>query len=384
MPDNTILKKKDTHSAAGQSVQPEFPEVESDLRFISSANLCIIRELFKLIKPKEISMPEFYSFLAAGWNDISKEELDLFIDGFEHAIRGNGDIKKFIRILTEYGISEEYFMDNRPMDADADILAKFTEYCKGTDRVTENGIDKIRLKECRQALLSQVFSVKNLDGTLVVHCLKRIILDMQHINKNENLELFDLAEKISQLELHSHLSQDRLKKYYEDFAKNYKNQEIPALPKQGSKSKNIYSSKATGDTICDTLFLIREAYLALASIDKPEEPAEESAEKFYAQINISEEEYEEMLSSKQVDARKLLCTFAPYKFPASLFRGDSATVLCMDKDMEHALSDYRNEIIGLEQFRILLKLNLFYCVKPKNFLFFFAVYSLYNKITYNP
>lgn len=57
---------------------------------------------------------------------------------------------------------------------------------------------------------------------------------------------------------------------------------------------------------------------------------------FYEFIGISENEYQDMIDSEIIPNKLLVQTFEPYKYPASLFRGDNPTELDVCNDiMEH-------------------------------------------------
>lgn len=375
MINDTNLSGRGSYASNGRANQSIDTSNHKEQRLTVAANLCIIREMYKHINTG-VPMSNFYKFLT-GDLEASKQDIKKFENAFSRFITtGDGDPVKFSRILIAYGISEEYFIGT-PMEADADITANFTDCFQYSDTTL--------MDSCRQALLGNLFSVKNMDGTLVIDCIRRMAMDMQGINMEESLASYAYAKYLSNLEPPAHgstrhLSQKQLKRFYGKVGDALRAQEPPCLPEGKLDDTKIYTPKMDAWKIYDTLFLIREIYLLLASIDKLENPLE----KFYAQLGIHAENYPVTPDSGQADFRKLFQAFEPYKFPASLFRGDSPSSLALCKEIWDAFSQYQNNAITLEQFRDSLNLELFYKVNVENAPTFMAIYSIYEKITHNP
>lgn len=326
-------------------VDYEKNESNDEKRIIYRTNFLIIREIFNLIKDKRIGNSEFYAFLF----NVNKSDSEVVMTSIINT--GYGNIEKYSKLLIEYGLSKEYFSKDNPeyIQACDETLKNYISYVKYADNRLNNSNAR---KMQRKSLLYNIFNVKNKDGSLVVDCLRNMLLDYMNINSESNPELYDISSHIVSDEAIQYLTQNQLKKYYKDTAINFVKynefNQISTLPE--TTRKNIYGKANNGFN----LLLIRESYLVLSQIDADRPDA---LERFYNFLGISETDYQIMIDKNSAPNKKLAELLTRFKYPASLFRGDTPTQFDISEDILNANSKDLNHV---------LKIYLCYKISPDN------------------
>lgn len=336
---------------------------------IIRVNMLIIREIFNSIRPKQITYSMFYNAIYSGNKSGNAEA------SYSTLIyNGQGNLKIFSEKLIEYGISAEYFAE-RLIDADECIL----DYFKG------NAQDSVQtpISACRDVLNYNIFSVKNLDGTLIIDCIKNIIDDILGTPAEKNESLYILTDKIADKKPSSHLSQKQVLDYYKNVVKNHPldsimDETVMDMP-EGTLAEKKFLYYSESEKISATLFLIQETYRLFASLEN----IPDYMEKFYSYLEIPENEYQDMADNDTIKTKHLMKKLEPFKYPASLFRSDSPTKLTVCKEIAEAYSEYRLCKISYEAFQSILKLNLFYKVSTDNIGLVIPTYALVNEIGYS-
>ena len=337
------------------------------------ANFLIIREVFNMIKDSRTSNIDFWLYLL-DWEN-TPENAEKAEAHFTALIRfGAGDSIKHAKKLIEHGISAEYF-NQSPTFIIADPAIQYvydivTEESKEYHKSTKKNESKTySLQERREVLLEKIFTIKNQDETLVIDCMRNLLMDMYHISE----PTYDLGKYLTDLKVGSHLSQKNLKKYYKDVAEKFAKQlTAPELPIGKIPDKKIYSVEDSESSIF-TLTIIREAYFIIADMYEINNPMKN----FYEFIGISEDEYEDMLESGNIPNKLLVQKFEPYKYPASLFRGDNPTEIDVCSEIRNVYHAYSTNFrYGIEKFRHYLKIFLCYKISNDNFALIIPTCSL--------
>lgn len=278
---------------------------------------------------------------------------------------GYGNVEKFAKKLIEYGLSEEYFSKNNPeyIQAPDEVVNLYAEYLdlenkliedpygkeKKTgkfdinklspeERKKEEQRDKIRddnrdhKKYMKTTLLENIFLIKNKDDSLVIDCLRNVILDYLEINTKTVPELYDISAHIVDTTPTAYLSQKQIQQYYANTASDFIKYNIADLSGKISARK-IYGKKNNGFTF----YLIRESYQILSQIDADRPDA---LDKFYNYLELSEKDYKLMIDTNVAPNKKMADLLIPFKYPASLFRGDVATEYDISDDIKNYYKDY--------------------------------------------
>ena len=324
-----------------------------------AVNLFIIREIFNLIKDKRISNSDFYSYIF----DMDKSSSEMTMTSIVNT--GYGNVEKFAKKLIEYGLSEEYFSKNNPeyIQAPDEVVNLYAEYLdlenkliedpygkeKKTgkfdinklspeERKKEEQRDKIRddnrdhKKYMKTTLLENIFLIKNKDDSLVIDCLRNVILDYLEINTKTVPKLYDISAHIVDTTPTAYLSQKQIQQYYANTVSDFIKYNIADLSGKISARK-IYGKKNNGFTF----YLIRESYQILSQIDADRPDA---LDKFYNYLELSEKDYKLMIDTNVAPNKKMADLLIPFKYPASLFRGDVATKYDISDDIKNYYIDY--------------------------------------------
>lgn len=101
-------------------------------------------------------------------------------------------------------------------------------------------------------------------------------------------------------------------------------------------------------------------------------------------LDCTEHEYNEYIRSGNIPTRQLADKFQLFKFPATIFKGDSSCDIdiVIDKYPYYSLNnnfdiDDKNK---MNEFRNVLRLALGYRIDNRNIPFFMAIYSMYDYI----
>ena len=344
-----------------------------DREYIIKNNFLFIREIFNVIKDYRTSNIDFWLYLL-DWEN-TPENAEKAEAHFTALIRfGTGNSMKHAKKLIAHGISAEYFNESPAfIIADPaiqyvyDIATEENEAYYDSKKKNESKI--YSLQERREVLLENIFTIKNLDGTLVIDCMRNLLMDMYHISE----PTYDLGKYLTDLKAGSHLSQKNLKKYYKDVAEKFAKQlTIPALPTGTVSDKKIYTA-VDSQKGSFTLFIIRETYAILAAMNG----INNYMNNFYEFIDISEDEYQNMIDSEIISNKLLVQKFAPYKYPASLFRGENPTEMDVCRDIKEYYFSYKNNTkFDIEKFRHYLKVYLCYKISNDNFALIIPTCSL--------
>lgn len=310
---------------------------------IYQTNFLIIREMFNLIKDKRVSNSDFYAYIF----DMDKSKAEVIMTSIVNT--GYGDIEKYSKKLIEYGLSKEYFSKENPefIQASEFIINNYRDYLI-TSKITKNEYDdtqeELAIKEIereeqqelriynRKILLEDIFTVKNKDGSLVIDCLRNILLDYLEINKKAVSELYDMSAHIVDTTATAFLSQKQIQQYYIYTTWNFTKYDIADLSGKVN-SKKIYGKKSNGFTF----YLIRETYQILSQIDANRPDA---LERFYNYLEISEADYQSIIDSNLAPNKKMADLLTPFKYPASLFRGDTPAEYDVSDDIKSYYKEY--------------------------------------------
>lgn len=331
----------------------------ADRLIIYRTNFLIVRDLFNLIKDTKISNSDFYAYIF----NMDKTKSEITMTSIVNT--GYGDINTYSKKLIEYGLSEEYFLKDNPeyIQAPDEVVNLYLEYLDmetklipdpyakqkkaGTfdfnklspkEQEAENERNEMRAENrdhknyIKMTLLENIFSIKNKDDSLIIDCLRNILLDYSKINKETFPELYDMSAHIIDTTPTAYLSQKQIQKYYTYTVSDFIRYDIADLSGKIS-SKNIYGKKNNGFTF----YLIREAYQILSQIDADRPDA---LDKFYKYLEVSEEDYESMIATNVAPNKKMADLLTPFKYPASLFRGDTPTGYDISDDIKIYYNEY--------------------------------------------
>ena len=332
-------------------------------------NLLIIREIFNLIKNKQLKNPMFYNFIYTGGTSANAE-----INYNTLVVNGQGNTKIFSEKLIEYGISPEYF-DNQLIIADDSVINSFQLFCKDSSIYP--------ITKCREILKYKIFTIKNTDGTFIIDCIQNIIDDIIQTPTEKNESVYILTDKISDKKPTSHLTQSQVFSYYKNTICNYPqdsimDEDIIDMP-QGKVALKKILHHTDSEKISTTLLIIRETYRLLAQ----QENIANYMDEFYSYLEIPENEYQNMIDNGTVKTRHLLNKLEPFKFPSTLFRSDNPSDIDVEKEIMDACLDYQIKQITIEDFQAILKLHLYYKISTRNLGLVIATYALINEIGYS-
>lgn len=337
-------------------------KIKDDNLIIYRTNFLIVRDLFNLIKDTRISNSDFYAYIF----DMNKSDSEITMTSIINT--GYGNIEKYSKKLIEYGLSKEYFSKDNPeyIQTPDEVINLYVEFLDLENKLIEDpysqekkaktfDFNKLSPEEqkaerernkmrdenrdhknyMKMILLENIFSIKNKDDSLIIDCLRNILLDYMNINYELNPELYSMSTCIIKNEALCYLTQNQLKKYYRDTITNFVNENefnyVSSLPE--TTRKNIYGKKNNGFTF----YLIREAYQILSQIDADRPDA---LDNFYKYLGVSEEDYESMIDTNVAPNKKMADLLTPFKYPASLFRGDTPTEYDISDDIKIYYNEY--------------------------------------------
>ena len=305
---------------------------------IVATNLSIITQIFYLMKDSRIDQEMFFAFLYdEKLSAVKKDDQEILTpesvkkmtkayrryETFIHHTEGS--IDAISKKLISYGISKEYFNDTASefLDGDETVIDFFAKYIDNN----QNAKTKIRIVQCRECLLERIFYIKNKDGSLVIDCVRNIMLDMLNFDEKHQRPLYALADEIAHVTPNKNLSRLDYKKYYNAILENIdltQPIELPDFPNSNYSSRvgnPLDKNKASyeWDKIQMSLFIIREAYLVFAEMDD----IPNALNMFYEELGMSENEYMDMLfDSEVIDNKRLANILTKYKYPASIFHAE--------------------------------------------------------------
>ena len=199
--------------------------------------------------------------------------------------------------------------------------------------------------QCRECLLERIFSIKNKDGSLVIDCVRNIMLDMLNFDEKHQRPLYALADEIAHVTPNKNLSRLDYKKDYNAILENIdltQPIELPDFPNSNYSSRvgnPLDKNKASyeWDKIQMSLFIIREAYLVFAEMDD----IPNALNMFYEELGMSENEYMDMLfDSEVIDNKRLANILTKYKYPASIFHAEHPSRIKLCPELYDFLSNY--------------------------------------------
>lgn len=353
----------------------------------TSINFFIIREIFNIINNKDIAPSEFYVELL-GVNEIRKSEKSnsqktivyRASDIYTNLVnRATVKASNYIKQITKYGFSESFFMDKeaKPIIAPEICIEAITIYLAD--------IAQGELKDIRNdIIIPHIFEYKNEDDTLIIDCVKRVIDEIVNKRTPYKDTVNEVMEYVADYPCNVATSQTKIKKFYCEIGESFKKQtsyQNVQLPEKDTfnKNKKIYVT-SNNEKIKQNLLLIREAFYLLVSLDENEI----LMPYFYLYLDCTEHEYNEYIRSGNIPTRQLADKFQLFKFPATIFKGDSSCDIdiVIDKYPYYSLNnnfdiDDKNK---MNEFRNVLRLALGYRIDNRNIPFFMAIYSMYDYI----
>lgn len=373
---------------------------------IVATNLSIITQIFYLMKDSRIDQEMFFAFLydeklssvkkSDKKDDKEDDQVVLTPESVKKMTNAyrryetfihhtEGSIDAISKKLISYGISKEYFNDTASefLDGDETVIDFFAKYIDNN----QNAKTKIGIVQCRECLLERIFSIKNKDGSLVIDCVRNIMLDILNIDEIDN-PLYVFTNQIVNAVPDKNLSRRDYKKYYNSILKDtYITQprELPDFPNSNYSSRvgnPLDKNKASYEwyKIQMSLFIIREAYLVFAEMDD----IPNALDMFYEELGISENEYMDMLfDSEVIDNKRLANILTKYKYPASIFHAEHPSRIKLCPELNDFLDDYYGtdgycirDMLDDEDLHDRFRFYLLYRLSADNYEITFATMSL--------
>lgn len=378
-------------------------------------NLFIIREIFKLINNGKLSLGQFYAFLLASERKYTLEKMFSVCEEFEVSLddfysdlllvenksidntknvndveneliekkaisristylkNTEGNLDTLFNTLIGYGISSEFFDGER-----IGVSKNLWNDCKlyfGEDSI-RSAQDR---KKIQQELIEEIYTICNLDGSLVIESIRDIIMDMTHTNITENYNSTDvtLLQQIDNYHVPQGVSytQNNLIKLYSLMAKQV-GEEVFTFDVKTSDFSRI-TKTANNESVCDNLFIIIKTYQMFASI----EGIQDADEKLKNYLDLKKDDYEDLTNGDTVciNSKDIAEKLSIYRFPATLFRADHPTMINLSQNIMDAFDTFKTDYdIILFEFR--LKFWLTYCIDTQNIVLILAVYSLFKSL----
>lgn len=380
-------------------------------------NLFIIRELYQFVAIKEsVSVQNLYTYLFA--DDYEPDTPNISkkcADKFYHALTDSPyAIQTAITKLVNCGISPEYFSTeyiktNEIIESDAwEYL--LTERNNFTEK--HNISEDVRLTDFRESLSYEFESITNMDGTPLITHIRILILNASNY-KGKITHVYNVAEKLAYFHPEKKYNTTSIQELYKRLGQKYLEQEQQKEQnkeqnekqnekqneeqneeqnKEQSKSikeiinkipdisdKNIYSNKIASENIKANYFIIRELYLLYAEMDD----IGNALDKFYATLNITEEEYEKIISTGIANNKYLSEKLLPFHFPVNMFRGDKPTLIKMHPVLKNYIFDYLDNSLDYTEFLEKLRIEILYINHAENITLIFPIYSLFCAVKEN-
>lgn len=347
----------------------------------TTINFFIIREILNIINNKDVAPSEFYIKLLGLTKGQKATETDIkrVSDIYSNLVtRATVKASNYINQIVKYGFSESFFMDKeaKSIIAPKKCIDEITAY------LADNEKSK-RLNEIRNdIIIPYIFEYKNEDDTLIVDCVKGIIDEIVNERTKIKATVNEVLEYVTDYPCNEAVSQKVIKNFYDQIGKSFKDQRSYTdvqLPENSTfnKSKKIYATSDSKNTK-QNLLLIRETLYLLASMDENEK----LMRYFYLYLDCTEHEFNEYIRNGNIPTRKFADKFQQFKFPASIFRGDTSCDIDVVIDNYPYYSLNNNFDIDdekkMNEFRNVLRLALCYRIDNRNIPFFMAVYSMYE------
>lgn len=399
-------------------------------------NMLIIRELYDLIASQESSKIEFEE-TGENYTPVTELALYLFLDTLKDNDKKGSKLKKcqdkYSHMLydTPYilnevshkliscGISPEYVTADENItiiDVDSDIEQLIKNYLaslklkrknnKKTDDITddilqeiknkykylENGevsyysklktknkeeksdIPKVLLKTIQPVLHDYYDRIYNLDGSLLIDSIKRLVLESKKYVADRDF-LSEIGVEISNIQLDNYYTNASTKKIYSYYAKQLaeKNPEIPNVNPVRKDKVNLIEN--SNNIISHNFFIVRELYLILAELEN----ITDALDKFYSILDIPQNDYESIIQTDSVTDFEIINKLVRFNFPVSIFRKDNLTYLPMRKNLEYLIQDYfiNNDY---DEFYTKLKLEMIYTNYEENAVLFMLVYNILKAV----
>ena len=349
-------------------------------------NLFLIRELFQLIAIKEsYSVQALYTYLFADEYDESTENIEKKCrDKYQHLMYDTCNISETAKNkLIDCGIAPDYFSTkyievNDELDDD---LQTYLYSAKNSPQKQNETID-VQLSTFRASLLLNYETIKDVDGTPLIYFIRELVNRANNCTYNNKKELYTLTDKVALFQSPEYYTGKNTRKLYETLLEQYKNSDtcvadtsrIPTV-----NGKNIYTNKQKSEAISANYFIVRELYKLFAEIDD----VGNALEKFYSYLNISEQDYQNIIDTGIADNKALAEKLIPFQFPANMFRGDNPTYITMDKSIINEINYYlkngKNNM-DYQIFLTFLRLQILYVNRPENISLVFPVYNLLHTI----
>lgn len=391
------MEKQEKRHGEGYHQEKDYTLIET--REVTAVNLLVIRDIFKLINNGKILLEDFYYYLFTR-EDVSKidvsqrkkykNQMDTY---YKQKV---GNINSVINTLKAYGISAEFF-DGEKIGVSESIWASYKDYLDADFTINENktyntpaelalknknydfsASAQIR-KKVQQELIKEIYTICNLDGSLVIESIRDIIMDMTHTNITENYNSTDvtLLQQIDNYQVAQGVSytQNNLIKLYSQMAKQVGKEEFTFDVKTSDFSR--ITKTTDNELVCDNLFIIIKTYQMLASIEGIQD-ADENLKKY---LNLKKDDYEYLTNGDtvRINSKDIAEKLAIYRFPATLFRADHPTMINLSKNIMDAFDNFKTDYdITLFEFR--LQFWLTYCIDTQNIVLILAVYSLFKSL----
>ena len=349
----------------------------------TSINMFIIREIFKTINNRDITADEFYMKLL-GVDEKRKTEgakKDAYIasDIYANFVnRATLRVSPYIEEKKKWGFTEAFFMDNQAIliDAPEECIYKIIYYLQDSSLY---GNEDFR----ENVIIPNIFEFKNADGTLIIDCVKEMIDEIVS-EKNTNQDTTaEILEYVTNYSSDISVSQQVIKNFYNEIGKSFDKEkqtyELIQLPEMDTfNSKKRIFVTSDNEKIKQNLLLIREVYAMMAEMDGNKD----AMKNFYLYLECTENEYNDYIRHGNIPTRKLAKKIQSFKFPATLFKGDSPCDIDITNYALYSLNSNVDidDVVEMKKFRNMLRLALFYRIDTRNIPFFMAVYSMYNSL----
>lgn len=349
----------------------------------TSINMFIIREIFKTINNRDITADEFYMKLL-GVDEKRKTEggkKDAYIasDIYANFVnRATLRVSPYIEEIKKWGFTEAFFMDNQAIliDAPEECIYKIIYYLQDSSLY---GNEDFR----ENVIIPNIFEFKNADGTLIIDCVKEMIDEIVS-EKNTNQDTTaEILEYVTNYSSDISVSQQVIKNFYNEIGKSFDKEkqtyELIQLPETDTfNSKKRIFVTSDNEKIKQNLLLIREAYAMMAEMDGNKD----AMKNFYLYLECTENEYNDYIRHGNIPTRKLAKKIQSFKFPATLFKGESPCDIDITNYALYSLNSNVDidDVVEMKKFRNMLRLALFYRIDTRNIPFFMAVYSMYNSL----
>lgn len=391
------MEKQKKRHREGYHQEKDYTLIET--REVTAVNLLVIRDIFKFINNGKISLEDFYCYLFTR-EDVSKIDVSKRkkyknqMDSYYK--QKQGKISSVINTLKVYGISAEFF-DGEKIGVSEQVWTSYKDYLDADFTINENktyntpaelalknknydfsASAKIR-KKVQQELIKEIYTIYNLDGSLIIESIRDIIMDMTHSNITENYNSTDvtLLQQIDNYHVPQGVSytQNNLIKLYSLMAKQV-GEEVFTFDVKTSDFSRI-TKTTNNESVCDNLFIIIKTYQMFASI----EGVQDADEKLKNYLDLKKDDYEDLTNGDTVciNSKDIAEKLSIYRFPATLFRADHPTMINLSQNIMDAFDTFKTDYdIILFEFR--LKFWLTYCIDTQNIVLILAVYSLFKSL----